>query len=407
MLLKPRDASFVLIISLMLDIAVARFVKPTLPKSSTTSIKSTSSATSSHLLSLYPTTPFAISRSNSTSALKTTSTSAKSSKSSISSLGTTGTTKKSISSTILTTSTKSSSKVSSTSKSTSSSKISSTSKSTSTSKTSSTSKISSTCKTSTTTSASASATASSPPGPRKRGLPYNDATLTNSFGGPNSQISWGYNWGQTPGAGFPAKYEYVPLLWSNASDLTSTWFANVNAAIAAGTTHILAFNEPDYSGQANMSPLAAAQAYMKWMQPFAGKVKLGAPVVTNGGPPMGVEWLKEFMALCPACTIDFVPLHWYDGAFNYAYFRYYIENFYAQIRKPIWITEFNGYGDDATVISFLKKVMPWLDSLSYVERYAWFWCADGNLLSTGTNLSDYGVVYMNYTSTTVDPYFSS
>ncbi|RDW75771.1 hypothetical protein BP5796_06592 [Coleophoma crateriformis] len=398
----------------MLDIAVARIVTTTLPKSTTASTKSTS---------LYTTTPVSTSRSNSTSALKTTSTSAKSSKSSISSLGTTGTsvkstsTKRSISSTILTTRTTSSSKLSSTSKSTSkstsSSKISSTSKSTSkstsSSKISSTSKSTSTSKTSTTTStsASASATASSPPGPQKRGLPYNDAILTNSFGGPNSQISWGYNWYQTPGTGFPAKYEYVPLLWSNASDLTSTWFTNVNAAIAAGTTHILAFNEPDYSGQANMSPLVAAQAYMKWMQPFAGRVKLGAPAVTNGGPPMGVEWLKEFMALCPACTIDFVPLHWYDGAFNYGYFKYYIENFYAQIGKPIWITEFNGYGDDATVISFLKKVMPWLDSLSYVQRYAWFWCADGNLLSTGTTLSDYGVVYMNYTSTTLDPYFSS
>lgn len=50
--------------------------------------------------------------------------------------------------------------------------------------------------------------------------------------------------------------------------------------------------------------------------------------------------------------------------------------------------------------------MPWLDQLDYVERYAWFGDFDGYLLSSGDTLSDYGVVYMNYTSDTLTPYFS-
>ena len=66
-----------------------------------------------------------------------------------------------------------------------------------------------------------------------------------------------------------------------------------------------------------------------------------------------------------------------------------------------------GSGDDASIITFLEEVMPWLDSLSYMERYAWFGVFEGNLISSGTTLSDYGVVYMNYTNATVDPFFTS
>lgn len=192
------------------------------------------------------------------------------------------------------------------------------------------------------TSSAVSATSSTPsatPGPKKRGLSYNDPTLTTLFNGPNSQISWGYDWGQVPGTGFDSAYEFVPMLWNNAAGATDNWFAHVEAAIAKGTDHLLAFNEPDYSGQANMTPEEAAAAYLLWMEPFAGRVKLGAPAVTNGGAPMGLTWLAEFMGNCTLCTIDFVPFHWYDSAQNYWYFKAYIEQVYAQVQRPIWITE--------------------------------------------------------------------
>lgn len=72
----------------------------------------------------------------------------------------------------------------------------------------------------------------------KRGLAYNTASYTSLFGGFGSQVTWGYDWGQTD-VGFNTNLEFTPMLWSDNSGLTSTWAANVEAALAAGTSHLL------------------------------------------------------------------------------------------------------------------------------------------------------------------------
>lgn len=47
------------------------------------------------------------------------------------------------------------------------------------------------------------------------------------------------------------------------------------------------------------------------MAPLGAKgYKLGMAAVTNA--PSGLEWVKEFVRLCPDCHFDFIPLHWYD-----------------------------------------------------------------------------------------------
>jgi hypothetical protein len=58
-------------------------------------------------------------------------------------------------------------------------------------------------------------------------------------------------------------------------------------------------------------------------------------------------------------------------------------------------------------MNFLKLVMPWLDSLPYVERYAWFFDAVGYLLDTSATLSTTGSVYLDYYNATVDPLFGA
>ena len=89
-----------------------------------------------------------------------------------------------------------------------------------------------------------------------------------------------------------------------------------------------------------MDPATAAAGYKTYMNPFAGKARLGAPAVTNGGSPMGLTWLKGFMDACSAdCKIDFVPIHWYDSATNAANFKKHVQNAHDQTGKPIWITE--------------------------------------------------------------------
>jgi len=79
--------------------------------------------------------------------------------------------------------------------------------------------------------------------------------------------------------------------------------------ILSGTTHLLAFNEPDIDSQANLTVTTTVASYLDHMQAFAGKVKLGSPTVTNRGGHMGLGWLKNFLSRCSSCTIDFVAIH--------------------------------------------------------------------------------------------------
>lgn len=62
----------------------------------------------------------------------------------------------------------------------------------------------------------------------------------------------------------------------------------------------------------------------------------------------------------------------------------------ASGNRPLWITEFGASGTADEQQTFLDTVMPWLDSQSYVERYAYFMVSDGNLLSSGSSLSALG-----------------
>jgi hypothetical protein len=232
----------------------------------------------------------------------------------------------------------------------------------------------------------------------KRGLAFNDASILSSFLSGSSKVSWAYNWGQTT-ATLPSKtLEYVPMLWNISSTMTSGWSAAASSAIASGSTHLLGFNEPDLASQADISYTAAATGYQQYMQPFAGKAKLGAPAVTNGGSPAGLTYLGNFLTACTGCTIDFVPIHWYDSATNIDYFKSYVAQAYAAGgNRPIWITEFGASGSTDEQNTFLETVMPWLDSLEYVERYAYFMASDGILLSAGSTLSTLGETFATFT----------
>ncbi|CAG8953787.1 hypothetical protein HYFRA_00006679 [Hymenoscyphus fraxineus] len=231
-------------------------------------------------------------------------------------------------------------------------------------------------------------------GGAKRGVAYNDGKLVKVISG----SSWAYNWAATSGGGLPSGVEYVPLLWGDQADKTNGWNDNVQKAISAGSKHVLGFNEPDLGSQAHMSVDASVTAWKKWLQPLAGKVKLGSPAVTNGNsqqePYMGIPYLKQFLSRCSGCTIDFVVIHWYnnnplDSAVQY--FKDHVKEAHDVTGKPVWITEFAYTGGDEA--AFLKKVIPWLEAQAYVERYSYFMAAEGKLVSGG-GLSTVGKAYV-------------
>ena len=193
------------------------------------------------------------------------------------------------------------------------------------------------------------------------------------------------------------------MLWSAADDLTSIWKANVNNAITTyGADAVLAFNEPDgccwSCGNSCMNVSSAVSAYKTWVQPYAGKVALGTPAVTNGvGSGVGVDYLAQFMGNCTGCTVDFIPLHWYGSVLDPNSFTSYVQSVYAKFGKPIWVTEFGTTsGTSAQIVTFLQSALPWLDGQSYVKRYAYF--MDNNqgtpyLLNTNNTMTDIGKVY--------------
>ncbi|OSX62357.1 glycoside hydrolase family 128 protein [Postia placenta MAD-698-R-SB12] len=226
----------------------------------------------------------------------------------------------------------------------------------------------------------------------KRGLAFSDASLTQQF--TSEQVSWAYNWDSDYSGTLPSGVAYIPMLWSAAPELTSKWQANAESAIANGAPYLLGFNEPDDSTQANMTAQEAADAWMTYMEPFAGRAKLVSPAVTNGGAPMGKAWLDAFMQACSQCTIDAVAIHIYDYCSNEPYYQSYIEEIAQAYGKPVWLTEFGAAGSPPEKISFLQSMTSWMDNQSFVGAYAWFMVAPLNLVNSDGSLTGFGLAYL-------------
>jgi RNA polymerase sigma factor (sigma-70 family) len=194
-----------------------------------------------------------------------------------------------------------------------------------------------------------------------------------------SGASWYYTWSATPAGGIisPRGVRFVPLIWGAA---------NVNAStlsqVRGEGPDLLGFNEPDMSGQANMT---TAQALSLWPQLMATGLKLGSPAVATGGATPG-GWLDQFMsgAAARGYRVNFITLHWYGADFAtgpaVSQLESYLQAVHARYHKPIWLTEFalaNFGGSPQTPsrsqqAAFLTAATAMLQRLSYVQRYAWF-----------------------------------
>jgi len=107
-------------------------------------------------------------------------------------------------------------------------------------------------------------------------------------------------------------------------------------------------------------------------------------------------------------------VHWYDWGGNPANtpnanpqnvfnrFKNYLANVYEYYGLPIWITEFNANIHRNTAVNegFLELALPYLESLEYVERYAWFQPFSGvaHYYDNGT-YTNIGLYYRDLVST--------
>ncbi|KAI0758657.1 hypothetical protein BD413DRAFT_467184, partial [Trametes elegans] len=212
------------------------------------------------------------------------------------------------------------------------------------------------------------------------------------------QVSFAYNWDSAYPDGLPEGVVYFPMLWNAAAEHSANWQANANAAIAKGSTHLLFINEPDLSSQGNTSPQDAAQQWMQFMQPFAGKATLVSPAITNGAPPaMGTGWMDDFLAACDklGCQVDAVAAHIYDSATNVDYFKQYISGLGSRYNRSVLITEFGASGSAEQQQQFLQTMVPFLDGLDSVSHYAWFMTAVDNLVNADASLTTLGQTYVS------------
>ncbi len=224
-------------------------------------------------------------------------------------------------------------------------------------------------------------------------------------------VSWHYSWGSNLPASYPRGVEFVPMIWGAFGN-----FSAIDQAVTSVNTwanqgrvkYLLGFNEPDGAEQANLTVEKAIEAWPKLMN---ANVPLGSPspIHTNS------QWLKDFMAQAKAKNyrVDFIAVHWYKGPNADAFIRE-IEALHALYQLPIWITEFgvadwgvasveqNRYSA-AQVLAFMQNVLPRLDRMEYVHRYAWFnsspthpALAPSALFNTDGTLTPLGVYYKSF-----------
>jgi hypothetical protein len=194
-----------------------------------------------------------------------------------------------------------------------------------------------------------------------------------------SGATWYYTWGTDhSGIASPRGVSFVPMIWGAGTVTTS----NLNQVRREGH-YLLGFNEPDNPGQSNMT---VAQALKLWPRLMATRMTLGSPAVAANAATPG-SWLDQFMkgARARHYRVNFIAVHWYGGNFATGAavqeLKSYLRAIHARYKLPIWLTEFaliNFATSPATFptprqqAAFVTASTSMLQSLSYVQRYAWF-----------------------------------
>lgn len=209
----------------------------------------------------------------------------------------------------------------------------------------------------------------------KRGIawpPENTQDSPSLFAG--GKISWVYNW--SPYRTNIAGTEFVPMLWSTNRGHDGNQFLNQ----ARGAKVVLGFNEPERSDQANMSPAEAARAWKQYIEPLRAQgTRLGSPAIAS--TDQGLNWLLQFLSELNKVggRIDFLALHWYGrGVDNFIGWITYVRQRTGN-QYPVWVTEFacTSWNPSQPVSvqeasDFMRQSVSRLNSLNWVERYAWF-----------------------------------
>jgi hypothetical protein len=219
----------------------------------------------------------------------------------------------------------------------------------------------------------------------------------------NGEQRFLYTWAPTvPASAKSLGFTTVPMLWGDRQIDVFT-----QTVVKGFATHVMGMNEPNQSGQSDMSPEHGAYLWKTYIQPLRYQgYTLVSPATTSA--PDGLTWIQNMLNACNGdCTFDIIALHWYDTTF--AKFQTYVELWHNTFNKPIWITEFacqnfNGGAQpsNAQIWSFYEQATAWMDSTDYIESYMPFGFLDdmdnvnpADSLFSGSGLSDLGWMFAN------------
>lgn len=247
----------------------------------------------------------------------------------------------------------------------------------------------------------------------KRGVSENAFSLVSQMEALEPGVSWYYNWGNAPGAGYDGVnefegIEYVPMCWSASynADKIREW-----CKAHPETKYLLGFNEPNFTAQANMTPQKAAEAWpaVKALADELG-LKLVAPVLNySPNPPYTdpLKWMDEFVDLVGLDAFDYTAVHNYGGL---GVMKTIAGNFHDRYGKDVWVTEFcywpnegdpNSSVSPENQIQSMVETLEWLETTEWIYRYAWFKAVGKYNDSKGPN---FGLVKQQDQGAYLDPW---
>ncbi len=229
-------------------------------------------------------------------------------------------------------------------------------------------------------------------------------------------LSWWYNWSVSPESGVSdvfSKYgmDFVPMAWGsgfNEVALRNFYSTHSNAK------YLLAFNEPNFTTQSNLTPAQVAALWPK-LESIAHdyNLKIVGPAVNycdkcisvNGvtiSDP--VQYLDSFFAACPSCQVDYIAVH------NYMCYSTALSDYlnrFKKYKKPIWLTEFACWDQSTITLDMQKSLvigaLDLLENDTSIYRYAWFtgdrsgnWPYLDIFQPQSGKLSELGSLYVNF-----------
>ena len=219
-------------------------------------------------------------------------------------------------------------------------------------------------------------------------------------------VSWYYNWTQkeTEPCSEGTGGEFVPMIWGHtgAEQSLTAIQTSVTDFVSKGYKYVLGFNEPDNSGQSNLTTATALSLLPGFSN--AG-ILVGTPATQAN--TTGQAWFKDYMGTVAAdatLRADFIALHWYgwnDGSCDAkasqleSYLKY-AEGFPGN--RPIWLTEWSCLNLSAptpeAVLAFYQGALAVFAKHPRVQRYAWYpWTTNCELNDKSGALTPLGKAY--------------